>query len=829
MSRSLTAGGSEGSLVDMGVDGDLNPFGPQRYTIAYATTYSSFDGDSNGAEEEEGAPMLSAMMRKQMMYDQRRRSADATNCLNQRSSKLWLALCVLIVAMSLTIFVVERRVHGSVAVLNDDRGVDDYVGAYKDDDDDNTVRGGDDASGDDQRDDSGDDDGGDDDNDVDVDVDNDGDDGNVDNDGNDDDDDDYSSDGSLVLSVTNCYGKTKSSTSLKYPFLDGNNQLFEPYKEHTVRVHNIDSSYSYSYSLLNSDGDEAASGTMDIATYSGKSIAYFTSALEEVGQYDLTVTEYSVVSTEKTVQQEITAAVHCKYIRREITSLNEDDREEFLDALYSLWSTNTVDGQELYGDRYKSLYYLATVHMDAGANPVCDEFHSQSGGFLNNHVMLNQFLEQSLQLVNPRVALHYLEYPKYFTEDYDDSFWSQHMANTLDGGSWCALLSDTYFGTNDPYTGEIVDSRWAAAEIPFMNDQFFIDHGITTDETFFPEEEEGILAAGAPYHLTSPLGLLRSPWNFNPSRKITRFNNVNQVSGENVDLGVYNFYEGVDCEDWSNFAELVKDHDLMDFMAYMEDDAHGKIHFTFGGSGGDSVVAIDAKLRDDFGFDDDDLIVTAQYTQTLVKLRYAHYNWEFSEQNYKQMVFSCNSTTRECELNPWFLDGEDEDRIDFFFIDIFYNTVKDDTPQYDVVLKALSLDGYDEKLELATLLVSRFQYDGDMAGASAAVDPLFWIVHASMEKLYQKMREQDFFSSTEYYRVDDHSCSGHNADGKKYWLTGYYMLNESIDASEVTNAEWVDYLNPMSDLYADNFKFVYDTFDYAAWCPSLAEVIGGDL
>jgi hypothetical protein len=102
-----------------------------------------------------------------------------------------------------------------------------------------------------------------------------------------------------------------------------------------------------------------------------------------------------------------------KYIRRELSSLNDDDREEFLDAFHTLWTTSTTDGKMKYGDAYKSLFYFASLHNDAGANAQCDEFHG-GNGFVNNHLLLSAYLEQSLQLVNPRVALHYMEYTKYF-------------------------------------------------------------------------------------------------------------------------------------------------------------------------------------------------------------------------------------------------------------------------------------------------------------------------------------------------------------------------------------------------------------------------------
>lgn len=102
-----------------------------------------------------------------------------------------------------------------------------------------------------------------------------------------------------------------------------------------------------------------------------------------------------------------------RYVRRELSSLTDDDREAFLDALVTLWQVNTVDGVKLYGANYKSLHYFASIHNDGGANSVCDEFHG-GAGFANNHLMLGNYLEQSLQLVDPSVCLHYMDYSKYF-------------------------------------------------------------------------------------------------------------------------------------------------------------------------------------------------------------------------------------------------------------------------------------------------------------------------------------------------------------------------------------------------------------------------------
>jgi hypothetical protein len=114
----------------------------------------------------------------------------------------------------------------------------------------------------------------------------------------------------------------------------------------------------------------------------------------------------------------------------------------------------------------------------------CDEFHGDVG-FLNNHVFFGLFLEQSLQLVNPAVALHYMDYTKYFT----DEAYKPHLDNQLDGGAWTEMLTSKYFGANDPYSGHIIDGRWANTEMPAVTDQFYADNGIDSDgEAFFPGE-----------------------------------------------------------------------------------------------------------------------------------------------------------------------------------------------------------------------------------------------------------------------------------------------------------------------------------------------------
>jgi hypothetical protein len=64
------------------------------------------------------------------------------------------------------------------------------------------------------------------------------------------------------------------------------------------------------------------------------------------------------------------------------------------------------------------------------------------------------------------------------------------MENQLDGGSWTEIMTAKYFGANDPYTGRIVDGRWADTPQPTLTKEFFQQHGVDPDKTWFPVEEE---------------------------------------------------------------------------------------------------------------------------------------------------------------------------------------------------------------------------------------------------------------------------------------------------------------------------------------------------
>jgi hypothetical protein len=66
-----------------------------------------------------------------------------------------------------------------------------------------------------------------------------------------------------------------------------------------------------------------------------------------------------------------------------------------------------------------------------------------------------------------------------------------------------------------------------------------------------------------------------------------RYNNLNQISDISDMAGILTSdYSGVHCADYKSFLSKMSGKSWGDFLLGLEDDVHGKFHFTLGGQGG---------------------------------------------------------------------------------------------------------------------------------------------------------------------------------------------------------------------------------------------------
>jgi hypothetical protein len=606
----------------------------------------------------------------------------------------------------------------------------------------------------------------------------------------------------LTAAVTNEYSG-KGYKMFPYPFLK-DALLMEPYRESTVTINGWPASCSLDYSLVFDNDPDNINIKQSVADSNG----VFVVSPTVTGKYTFTVQGTCPESPR------LTQTVWVKYVRRELQSLTDQDREEFLDAYRTLWDLPTKQGVAKYGKKYKSVNYFAMIHNDGGANPVCDEFHAGTG-FLSNHIYLGAYLEQSMRLINPRVSLHYMDYSKYF----DSADFNQHIKDPMDGGSWTEIFSDKWFGKNDPYSGIIVDSRWANTKVPYVDSNFLSQELISDKTTFFPAEEKQWLAKHGP-HIASPYGLLRAPWNYNPSEYTTRYNNVNRIPTADIPEHVMKPYLGSNCEDMKIFfAEYTVGQPLQLYLESTEDNIHGYVHFTLGGSGGDRAAEIDEILRSKYGLTDIHLFYIAESTHKFVKSYLSGIAVNYIN------PLNCTGTPWKdgkllttakpgepggplCTCNSYYF--ESEERLDQLLLMYFNHFMPDDDS-----IKNLDFDTRKEIMELAC---QRMSYEGDLAGSGAATDPIFWVAHGSVDRLFQRVVFENVLSDMVYKSSRrGATCSGHEATGTKRWLKGLYFEDENIDASELTNEELIEILNPTTDAYRDLIDTLYDDSTWP-WC-----------
>lgn len=405
----------------------------------------------------------------------------------------------------------------------------------------------------------------------------------------------------------------------------------------------------------------------------------------------------------------------------------------------------------------------------------------------------------------------------------------------MDGGSWTEIFTSKYFGSNDPFTGEILDGRWANLEVPTLTSDFMNNHGIPVDTIFFPDQNEPWHECLYASHISSPYGLLRAPWNYNPAPYLTRFNNINGIKDlSSVNTDILTYYDGIDCEDYHKFIKQMKGKSSNDFLSKVEDESHGNFHFTVAGAGGDHANSANDYLREKYDFDDNDLVVLARAGQKFFKYQLTlalifikrpghvvqtlpvictNAPWDPKTETLSVSEMPGEVGGPSCVLNPNL--AEDEDSVNSILDELFKDWTNVD-PEYETKQRFLDLD-FSSRVDALSTYISRFQFDGDMASSAAAIDPIFWVAHGSIERLYQKLLFESYITEDKYISTGPSGCSGHAATGTKAWLAGF-SFNSDIDPTTITNSDFVSYLNPDSDFYRDNFYSIYDHSDWSTVC-----------
>jgi hypothetical protein len=81
-----------------------------------------------------------------------------------------------------------------------------------------------------------------------------------------------------------------------------------------------------------------------------------------------------------------------------------------LDALYKTYTVNDHDGKIRYGKKFHSSRWFSHAHLSGAGTSDCDHWHDDAG-IAVHHIAVTLVMEQTLQSINPSIAMPYWEYP----------------------------------------------------------------------------------------------------------------------------------------------------------------------------------------------------------------------------------------------------------------------------------------------------------------------------------------------------------------------------------------------------------------------------------
>lgn len=170
-----------------------------------------------------------------------------------------------------------------------------------------------------------------------------------------------STDSTLSLITYNSYTRAKAESGTttsneEYPW----RYMVEPYRASTLQLQNTVSGATYRWTV---DGHIHGFGTSIEALFT------------DIGYHMVKIEEMIVEDDGSTTTNKLAVKVMCKYVRREIRSISDLDREAWLSAIQVIQHVPTIVGKSIYGSKYMSKDDFTRVHLYYGGALDCDHWH----------------------------------------------------------------------------------------------------------------------------------------------------------------------------------------------------------------------------------------------------------------------------------------------------------------------------------------------------------------------------------------------------------------------------------------------------------------------
>jgi len=557
----------------------------------------------------------------------------------------------------------------------------------------------------------------------------------------------------LSIEVENEYTLNGDSKITAYPW-----EIVEPYRDSYLSVSGGKSDSEYIWTITR---EKNYRGPGYVEIYTGSTI---TVQFKAPGKYTVLVQE--IVNNQVVNFMEKTYM--SKYVRREIRSLTDQDRNRYFDAVETLMSVSTDEGKDKFGSDYYDKNWFIREHMYGGAEISCDHWHAGSG-FLPTHIAFTLQWEKALQAVDPTVAAHYWD----FTIDRESL--EYHWRES-------SVFAPDWFGSSRPEEGIVNEGRWAYT--PVMTDA---------------QVYSGI---------TNSWNLLRSPWNNDPRPYLTRFETLFNYFDYDRPKGCEEYWG---CLQKTNWFELA---------ICMNGDTHGRIHQLMGGSwGGVYDDFLHQPLLEGTVWANNTLVVESflSVTEAFIK--------DFWRGGYLTCPKVCAAGTEEkdcqcyCDrssdiwqgVNSYDLLKNNNILSNLHNLDStgFVQSSSSNETGTEYSLNGLTDEENKFIWEGLVNATCRPGYIGTMYEGESPNDITFWVLHTTMDRLWHWMRLSPYYYGFNDTWVDGQygKCPGHYQND----ISGNFSNLFDHKNELYTNADLYTLLHPKND----DLQYVYDNFKWS--------------
>ena len=387
--------------------------------------------------------------------------------------------------------------------------------------------------------------------------------------------------------------------------------------------------------------------------------------------------------------------VHTKRVRRELRDLSKEDRQRYFDALLIIYTTNSADGKKVYGSHYESASWYVGEHIQGAADKSCDHWHDDAG-IANHHIAYTWQFENTLVSVDHTLAAHYWDYTR-----------DAAKYESIDSWQDINIFDDSWFGPVESkkdipenYKGMHTVSEGTFAFLPIQR----MDTGTSVT--------------------TNPYGLLRSPWNTNPTPYLMRHNSILGKLGDGYDT----FPK---CEKFSSFLNA---DSLGSMLSAIDGILHGPVHLMVGGHWGYPKDIVSFASSNPHRPED------GESTKVLIPadnfLLFSKLLWR---QGYIRLPESCSADTPkdECVAScPEAIIGNRtaKEVLDVTGVTAIWDQIG------GVNLTDDGLSSYNLKTDDILDAICRVGYAGELFTSAAPQDPLFWTMHGNVDRFLQLAR-----------------------------------------------------------------------------------------